>query len=344
MTEDLSPDPPPLPPLPPDPVSPGPDVGVRGSSSVSPSSSPMDLFPEVSVSDSTVPIKNPSRLPQASSGRSLPLQGSFIFGSLSPNAPILPVPSVDSTNENPDSSIPAVYPSEIPIQVSHPAGSVSDGAPNIAGQAPNNHSPSSAAFNWASNLSSLLSSLLRRFGFYTSSRKSKNKSSEKKRWVSEAKINVDGSSTSKLVFVEKIKVSQVPPQPDSANKFHPLQGEEPKEVSNSGSFRPKIRDGPEVVGPSAVGVPSSDKTLALSFSPGTVSVMGSSLPQSHRQPPSSALVVSNGKGLNSSVAFSSSPKSSAERKKKKRKYSSPVHQGTSGILPIGWKKDHTPSE
>ncbi|KAL0692550.1 hypothetical protein Bca4012_059730 [Brassica carinata] len=154
MTEDLSPDPPPLPPLPPDPVSPGPDVGVRGSSSVSPSSSPMDLFPEVSVSDSTVPIKNPSRLPQASSGRSLPLQGSFIFGSLSPNAPILPVPSVDSTNENPDSSIPAVYPSEIPIQVSHPAGSVSDGAPNIAGQAPNNHSPSSAAFNWASNLSS----------------------------------------------------------------------------------------------------------------------------------------------------------------------------------------------
>ncbi|CAF2273768.1 unnamed protein product [Brassica napus] len=92
MMEDPPQDPPPLPRLPPDPVFLGPDAGLRGSLLSSPSSSPMDLSPAVSVLDSTDPDKN-----LASSGPSPPLTGSFIFGSLSPSVPLPSVLSDDTT-------------------------------------------------------------------------------------------------------------------------------------------------------------------------------------------------------------------------------------------------------
>ncbi|KAF3563179.1 hypothetical protein DY000_02013969 [Brassica cretica] len=132
MTEDPPQDPPPLPRLPPDPVFLGPDAGLRGSLLSSPSSSPMDLSPAVSVPDSTVPDKN-----LASSGPSPPLTGSFIFGSLSPSVPLPSVLSVDTTKTVPDLAKPGS--SKIPSAATHLTSS---------------SNPSESAYNWASNLNS----------------------------------------------------------------------------------------------------------------------------------------------------------------------------------------------
>ncbi|KAF2535789.1 hypothetical protein F2Q68_00020442 [Brassica cretica] len=133
MTEDPPQDPPPLPRLPPDPVFLGPDAGLRGSLLSSPSSSPMDLSPAVSVPDSTVPDKN-----LASSGPSPPLTGSFIFGSLSSSVPLPSVLSVDTTKTVPDLAKPGS--SKIPSAATHPTSS---------------SNPSESAYNWASNLNSV---------------------------------------------------------------------------------------------------------------------------------------------------------------------------------------------
>ncbi|KAJ0231661.1 hypothetical protein HA466_0297770 [Hirschfeldia incana] len=176
----------------------------------------------------------------------------------------------------------------------------------------------------------------------TQSRKRNSKRSKKKQQGSEANSNTAGHSASNLVHVEKTNVSVEktnvscdPSQVDSSNKFHPLQEEEPESVSNIGSTMAKAQEGSVVLGTSVEGSSAQVNSLAVGFSLGPSSALGSHMPQSQSQPPSLALVVSAGKGLNSMASFCSSPKSSTERKKKKRKYSSPVHQGSSVKLEDG---------
>ncbi|KAF2575642.1 hypothetical protein F2Q70_00002511 [Brassica cretica] len=337
-------DPPPLPRLPPDPVFLGPDAGLRGSLLSSPSSSPMDLSPAVSVPDSTVPDKN-----LASSGPSPPLTGSFIFGSLSSSVPLPSVLSVDTTKTVPDLAKPGS--SKIPSAATHPTSS---------------SNPSESAYNWASNLNSVskfpppsasvsmsadgrprvkipngvfergakihtdfIVGIFYAKEWQTPNRKSKGKKSKKKQVDSDVGTNLAGPSSSKPVYVEKSKAFSAPAQVVPSNMFLPLQGEEPEKDSKIGSSLPLSSDGSdgsEVGGTSGAGSISEDGTLALGFPLRPSSVTSSTIQQSQRQPPSSSLVLSSGTWLNSTVFFGSSPKSSAERKKKKRKYSSPeVH-------------------
>lgn len=147
-----------------------------------------------------------------------------------------------------------------------------------------------------------------------------------------------------MALAEKTSVASSSGQAGLVNKFLPLINEDPKEDAVDGKAKPIFSDGTLVVASSELGVSSKDTPIAV----GSLCVPSSTTEKSTQQspiiPPSSALVLSTGKGLQSKVSFPS-PKSSAERKKKKRKYSSPVRQGTSGtsgILPIEWKKDHNP--
>ncbi|KAJ4897296.1 Uncharacterized protein Rs2_24090 [Raphanus sativus] len=154
MTGPPSPDPPPLPPLPPDPIFHGPSASSSGLSPSSSPSSPMDLFPEVSVSGSAVPTSNQANLPQLTCGPSQPLKGPLIFGSLSTSASLQAAPSVDSARANADRSFSAKGLSVVPSQSATPAGPAPPGDPINEGRAPTTSTPSTGGYNWASTLKS----------------------------------------------------------------------------------------------------------------------------------------------------------------------------------------------
>ncbi|KAJ0258954.1 hypothetical protein HA466_0076630 [Hirschfeldia incana] len=177
-------------------------------------------------------------------------------------------------------------------------------------------------------------------------KKSRKKKSKKQNVATEVKDAPAGpaptgpasagpSSSSKFVYSEKVKVSVDPAPVISPNMFGPLQEESTMEVSVHPDVYLKA---PYAARSLVQGSSDVDKSLPVSFSTAVVPsdlslVPGSCYGQSHNNLHSSAMVLSNDKGINSSVTFCSSPRSSAERKKKKRKFSSPVSHGTSGP---GW--------